>query len=74
MGCHLPSPYCNSKYGECLSYVGREGKTPMDKYFELSQQTPYQDEVLKDYIPEAEHIQDPNYKIDLEVKRLKRCP
>ena len=22
---HLLSPYCNSKHGECLSYIGREG-------------------------------------------------
>lgn len=25
MGCHLPSPYSNSKGGRCLSHLGREG-------------------------------------------------
>ena len=45
----------------------------MEKYFELSNATPYSDEVTIDYHPENERIQDANYKVDLQLRKLKRC-
>lgn len=48
------------------------GKTPMERYFELCDKTPFSDEVLKNYDVDKERIQDANYKRDLEIARLKR--
>jgi hypothetical protein len=45
------------------------GKTPMDRFFELIKKTPYWD-VYRDYHPEKKRIQDPNYQIDLRLKRI----
>ncbi len=50
------------------------GKSPMERYFELADSTPFSDEIYKDYHPSSERIQNPNYKVDLELKRLKPCP
>lgn len=33
------------------------GKTPMERYFELAEQTPYPDTVHANYHPSGEHIQ-----------------
>tara|TARA_R110002073_G_scaffold299081_1_gene465915 strand:+ start:114 stop:254 length:141 start_codon:yes stop_codon:yes gene_type:complete len=44
----------------------------MDRYFELSEKTPFLDEIEKLYEPANERIQDANYKVDLELARLKR--
>lgn len=44
----------------------------MKKYFELSEKKPFSDEVLKNYDRTKERIQHPNYKLDLEIARLKR--
>jgi hypothetical protein len=44
----------------------------MKRYFELSEQTSFSDDVLKDYDPSSERIQDANYKRDLEIARVKR--
>ena len=41
----------------------------MERYFQLSDETPYSDEV---YELSLERIQHPNYKVDLELSRLKR--
>ena len=49
------------------------GKTPMERYFELSDQTPFTDEVLKDFCYESERIQNQNYKTEMELRKLKRC-
>jgi transposase InsO family protein len=49
-----------------------KGKTPMDRYIELSDETPLSDEVSNEYDPTVERIQDANYKRDLEIARLKR--
>lgn len=48
------------------------GKLPMDRYFELSEETPFSDKVHQLYEPAKERIQDANYKVDLELARLKR--
>lgn len=47
------------------------GKSPMERYFELMDETPFSDEVSKDYHPKDERIQDANYKLDLLLARLK---
>jgi hypothetical protein len=44
----------------------------MERYFELANETPYSDEVLKNYRRASERIQDANYKVDLELSKLKR--
>ncbi|WP_233997942.1 IS481 family transposase [Pseudoalteromonas sp. T1lg10] len=49
-----------------------KGKTPMEKYMELSEETPFSDEVQKEYDLSKERVQDANYKRDLEIARLKR--
>lgn len=45
------------------------GKTPMDKYFELSHKTPFWDEI--EYDPSKERIQEQNYKLDLRLRKVK---
>jgi len=47
------------------------GKSPMERYFELSEETPFSDEVSELYKPGSERIQDANYRVDLELRRLK---
>ncbi|EPP2706692.1 TPA: integrase core domain-containing protein [Escherichia coli] len=49
------------------------GKTPMERYFELAEKTPYSDAVHAKYQPNEEHIQEQNYKLELELRKLKRC-
>jgi transposase InsO family protein len=54
-------------------HSAHEGRPPMERYFELSDDTPFSDEVYAQYQPSNERIQDANYKVDLELARLKRC-
>lgn len=49
-----------------------KGKTPMERYFELSEETPFSDEVQKQYDLSNERIQNVNYKMDLEIAKLKQ--
>ena len=49
-----------------------KGKTPIERYLELSEQTPLSEEAYADYQPTKERIQEANYKLDLELARLKR--
>ena len=44
----------------------------MEKYFELRDETPFSDEVIRNYDPLNESIGEANYKLDLEIARLKR--
>ena len=44
----------------------------MERYFELCEETPFSDEVQKQYNPSNERIQHANYKMDLEIAKLKR--
>jgi len=53
-------------------HSAHNGKSPMEKYFQLSDETPFSDEVYENYHPEKERLHNANYKIDLELKRLKR--
>ena len=54
-------------------HSAHHGKSPMERYFKLAENTPYSDEAYEGYTPGFERIQDPNYKVDLELRRLKRC-
>ena len=38
------------------------GLTPAERVFQLSDKTPYQDEVSEAYVPEKERIKDANYR------------
>jgi len=49
------------------------GLTPMEKVCELMDKTPLQEEVFNAYVPEKERIQEANYRLDLELRRLKPC-
>ncbi len=48
------------------------GKTPMERVCELAAETPLTDEVSQNYDPTKEHYRDANYRVDLELQRLKR--
>ena len=47
------------------------GKTPMERYFELSIETPYLEDVSSQYDMSKERIQESNYRLDLELRRVK---
>lgn len=48
-------------------------ETPMERYFELAEKTTlYSDAVNANYQPNEEHIQEQNYKFELELRKLKR--
>lgn len=53
-------------------HSAHHGKSPMERYFDLAYETPFSDEAYVDYNAVCERIQDPNYKVDLELRRLKR--
>ncbi len=59
-------------YNWLRPHSAHKGKSPMERYFELSGSTPFSDEVSSEYILENERVQDANYKRDLEIARLKR--
>jgi hypothetical protein len=46
------------------------GKTPMDRFFELIEKTPYWDDVDREYDPSKERIQEPNYQIEMALRRM----
>lgn len=48
------------------------GKTPMGKNCELINETPLWDEVIDRYDKSKEHIQDADYKTELQLRKLKR--
>lgn len=52
-------------------HSAHKGKTPMERYFELSGETPFFDEIAKDYHPGQEHIQEQNYRRELQLRKLK---
>jgi len=45
----------------------------MDKYDKLASQTPFWDEVIKQYDLTQEFIREQNYALDIELLKLKRC-
>jgi len=40
-----------------------KGKTPMERYFELCEKTPFSDEVQKQYDPSNERLQHANLRL-----------
>lgn len=48
------------------------GKSPMERFCELADDTPYSEDVSEKYDPTKEHFRDANYRVDLELQRLKR--
>lgn len=54
-------------------HSAHKGKTPVERYCELMEQTPLTEEVADDYHPEREHIQEQNYRLELQLRKLKRC-
>lgn len=49
-----------------------KGKTPMDKYCELINDTPFWDDVERQYDSTEERIQEPNYQMELALRRLEK--
>jgi hypothetical protein len=43
-----------------------------ERFIELINETPFTEEVSENYQPGSERIQEANYKLDLELRRLKR--
>lgn len=54
-------------------HSAHKGKTPMERYCELMEQTSLTEEVADGYHPEQEHIQEQNYRLELQLRKLKRC-
>lgn len=54
-------------------HSAHNGKTPNERFIELIDDTPFYDEVSDNYQLGSERLQDANYKVDLELQRLKRC-
>ena len=48
-------------------------KAPLDKCCELSSKTPLWEDVEALYDPSKERIQEQNYRLDLEIRKLKGC-
>lgn len=66
--------YCQQHYNWERPHSAHHGKPPIDKYFELIDQTPLSEDVIDGYFLETERIQNANYKLDLELQKLKGCP
>ena len=60
-------------YNWCRPHGSLNGKTPMERYFELSSSTPFSLEIEERYDESKEWIQDANYHTEMELRRLKRC-
>lgn len=55
------------------THGAHKGLSPMERYFELSDLTPFSDEIAKDYNLSSERIQESNYRLDLKLRKLKPC-
>ena len=53
-------------------HSAHNGKTPIERYFEVSEQTPFSDEIEDFYQAHNERVQLSNYRRDLEIAKLKR--
>jgi len=49
------------------------GRSPIDKWSECLEKIPSTERVCAEYDPGKEHFRFPNYKLDLESYKLKRC-
>lgn len=52
-------------------HSAHKGKTPMERYCELMEQSPVTEDVAGNYHPEREHIHEQNYSMELRLRRLK---
>lgn len=50
------------------------GKSPIDVVCELKEKIPFGEDVERLYNPAKERLQESNYRLDLELRKLKRCP
>lgn len=46
-------------------------KTPCDITHDLADKTPLWEDIERNYHPNNEHIQDPNYRLEMELRELK---
>ena len=46
-------------------------KTPCDITHDLADKTPLWEDIEENYYPDNEHIQDPNYRLEMELQKLK---
>jgi transposase InsO family protein len=58
-------------YNEFRPHGSLHGQTPWERWGELSIKTPFTDEVEALYDTSKERIQDQNYRVDLELRKLK---
>jgi hypothetical protein len=58
-------------YNEFRPHGSLHGQTPWERWGELSLKTPYADEVEATYEASKERIQHQNYRVDLELRKLK---
>ena len=72
-----PRAYQYAAIDDCIHcrvlrlYERRTAANTLD-FLDLAYETRFSDEAYVDYNPVCERIQDPNYKVDLELRRLKR--
>lgn len=64
--------YWQHYYNWDRPHSAHNGKSPMEIFFDLLDDTPFSDQVVEQYLPHKERIQDANYKVDLQLQRLKR--
>jgi len=64
--------YWQHYYNWDRPHSAHQGRSPMERYFSLADDTPFSDEAYESYNPASERLKDPNYRVDLELRRLKR--
>ncbi|PIJ52026.1 transposase [Erwinia sp. OAMSP11] len=67
----MPDRSC-PKWERPHPHSAHNGKTPIERYFELAEQTPYDDVVQTNYQLNEEHIQEQNYRLERALRKLKR--
>lgn len=79
--CDLEDPELDNRLSEWQFYYNWQrlhgalnGKTPMQRAIELADATPLWEEVSANYDPAKERFQDRNYRVELQLKKLKGCP
>lgn len=58
-------------YNWFRAHGAHNGKTPMDRYSEESQNTPFWDEVEANYGPARERLRVQDYQYDLKLRKLR---
>jgi hypothetical protein len=58
-------------YNEFRPHGSLHGRTPWERWIELALKTPFRDEVEALYDRSKERIQHQNYRVDLELRKLK---